>query len=58
METLLKELDKLLKEKNEKIELLEWQNKNIASENKELNQMIRELRNKIEELEKRGEKVC
>lgn len=36
METLLKEINNLLAEKNEKIALLEWQVKKLKDENEEL----------------------
>ena len=43
METLLKELDRILEEKNRRIDLLEWQNKNLENACAGLKKRVAEL---------------
>ena len=47
METLLKEINKLLQEKNEKISSLEWWNEKLEAENKELKAKNEALENDV-----------
>ena len=47
METLLKEINKLLQEKNEKIAGLEWWNGKLEAENKELKAKNEALENDV-----------
>ena len=55
MNTLLKELDKLLEAKNETIAVLEWQLDVYKKENEELQKENKELKTDIEKYEeKRG----
>ena len=44
METLIREINSILKKKNEEIELLKWENELLARKNKELEQDIEKYR--------------
>ena len=50
METLLKEIDNILKEKNVKITLLQWEKDGLEKEVKELKKEVEELRKEKTEL--------
>ena len=50
METLLKEIDNILKEKNIKITLLQWEKDSLEKEVKELKAEVAGLRKENEEL--------
>ena len=62
METLLKEIDKLIHSKNEKISSLEWWNEKLEAENKELKAKNEALENDVrkhqENEEKFNEQLC
>ena len=55
METLLNEIDLLLKDKNEKISSLEWWNKRLEAENKELKEKVETLENDIKKYQENEE---